>query len=150
MGKYARMDGSTGVEIFETPEGVAIEQCVHASLVDLFILVDDDVTPGSTLGMMGEWQIAAAHVPGVEPAAEAPKVSPIEFKLLFTSPERVALDAARAGDPIVDDFFKIVDDSRLTVVDLGLKSTRDAVGYLALQGLIAEPRVAEILAGVRQ
>ena len=83
-----------------------------------------------------------------EPAAPVyPKVSPVEFKLLFTSPERVSIKAARATDQVIEDFFDIVNDPRLTHVDLGLKSTQDAIGYLAQQGLIAEARVAEILQG---
>lgn len=82
------------------------------------------------------------------PAAQAPKVSPVEFKLLFTAAERVAIKAARATDPVIDDFYDIVEDPRLTHVDLGLKSTRDAIGYLAAQNLITAERTSEILAGL--
>jgi len=76
-----------------------------------------------------------------------PQVSPIEFKLLFTSPERVAIKAARISDPVVDDFYDIVEDPRLTFVDMGLRSTQDAIGYMAAQGLIAAERVPVILSG---
>lgn len=78
------------------------------------------------------------------------KVSPVEFKLLFTSPERVAIKAARTTDPVVDDFYDIVEDPRLTFVDLGLQSTQDAIGYMAAQGLIGAERVEQILAGLLQ
>lgn len=77
--------------------------------------------------------------------AEPVKVSPVEFKLLFTAPERVAIKAS--ADPIVQDFFEIVNDPRLTFVDLGLQSTHDALAYLEGIGLIAEGRAAVILAG---
>lgn len=82
--------------------------------------------------------------------ANFPKVSPVEFKLLFTAPERVAIKAARATDTVIDDFFDIVEDVRLTHVDLGLKSTQDALSYLEGLGLIAAGRKAEILTGVVQ
>lgn len=78
----------------------------------------------------------------------APKVSPVEFKLLFTAQERVAIKAARASDPIIDDFFEIAEDPRLTYVDLGLESTQAALSYLVTKELITEVRKADILAGV--
>jgi hypothetical protein len=86
----------------------------------------------------------------VEPPAPVivpPKVSPVEFKLLFTPQERVAIKAARATDPILDDFYDIVEDPRLTHVDLGLASTQAALDYLTAMGLIAAGRKDVILAG---
>ena len=80
--------------------------------------------------------------------AEAPRLSPVQFKLLFTPTERVAIDAAKSTDPVLKDFFSIVDDPRLTYVDLGLESTKQAVQYLALKNLIAPERVEQILTGV--
>lgn len=78
------------------------------------------------------------------------QVSPVQFKLLFTPAERVAIQAARVSDPVIEDFMAIVEDPRLTHVDLGLKSTREALAYLSAQGLIAEERVQAILSGVLQ
>lgn len=87
----------------------------------------------------------------VEPPAPAPttplQVSPVQFKLLFTPQERVAIKAARASDPVIDDFFDIVEDPRLTFVDLGLQSTQDALSYLVQQGLLTVERRQQILAG---
>lgn len=76
-----------------------------------------------------------------------PQVSPVQFKLLFTAPERVAIKAARASDPVVDDFMDIVEDLRLTHVDLGLQSTQDALSYLVMQGLLTTERREQILTG---
>lgn len=73
------------------------------------------------------------------------KVSPVQFKLLFTAPERVAIKAST--DPVVQDFFEIVNDPRLTFVDLGLQSTKDAIGYLQSKGLLTGERAAAILTG---
>ena len=84
-----------------------------------------------------------------QPAAPQPEpdilVSPIEFKLLFKLHERVAIKAARTTDPVVDDFMEIVEDVRLTHVNLSLSSTREGVDYLESVGLIADGRSAEIL-----
>lgn len=65
--------------------------------------------------------------------------------MLFTAPERIAIKTS--VDPVIQDFFEIVNDPRLTHVNLSLQSTQDALGYLALQGVIAESRIAEILQG---
>lgn len=83
----------------------------------------------------------------ITPEPNYPKVSPVEFKLLFTSQERVAIREARASDAVIDDFYDIVEDSRLTHVDLGLKSTQDALDYMVSKGLISDERKAEILTG---
>lgn len=122
---------------------------------DIAALYNTDVPPGTVNGARlvdGVWVNPAptqAPEPAPEPVAapEPVKVSPIEFKLLFTAQERVAIKAARQTDPIIDDFYDIVEDPRLTHVNLSLQSTQDAVGYLAVQGLIDPERVAHILAG---
>lgn len=78
----------------------------------------------------------------------APKISPVQFKLLFAPAERVAMGAAQATDPVLQDFFGIVNDPRLTFVDLGLQSTKDAVAYLVGKKLITQARADEVLAGI--
>ena len=83
----------------------------------------------------------------VAPEPNYPKVSPVEFKLLFTSQERVAIREAQSSDAVIDDFYDIVEDSRLTHVDLGLKSTQDALDYMVSKGLISDERKVEILTG---
>lgn len=118
---------------------------------DIAALYDTDVPDTAVNGaelVDGEWvNPAPAEPPAPAPVpAAAPKVSPVEFKLLFTAPERVAIKAST--DPIVQDFFSIVEDPRLTVVDLGLQSTQDALSYLEALSLIAEGRKDEILTGV--
>jgi hypothetical protein len=109
--------------------------------------VPDDAANGD--GWM-DGQIVKPEPPSpAEPFAPTPpKVSPVEFKLLFTSAERLAIKAARATDPVVDDFFDIVDDPRLTEVDLALQSTQNGLAYLVNQSLLSEERKAIILTGV--
>lgn len=79
------------------------------------------------------------------PVVVPPKVSPVQFKLLFSPQERVAIKTST--DPVVQDFFEIVNDPRLTYVDLGLQSTKDAIGYLQSEGLLTGERAAAILTG---
>lgn len=83
----------------------------------------------------------------IEPLTETTKVSPVEFKLLFTAQERVAIKAARGNDPVIDDFFSIIEDPRLTHVNLGLRSTQDALAYLESKDLITASRREQILSG---
>jgi len=72
-------------------------------------------------------------------------IGPIEFKLRFNAWERLAIQAARSDNPVVADFYSMLDDVRLTYVHLDLPSVAEMVGYLAYLGLIAPGRVVEIL-----
>lgn len=119
----------------------------HPDLASQFEPVPADVESGWSRDQAGKWTAPSPIEPLVEPVATAPKVSPVEFKLLFTAAERVAIKGARAADPMIEDFFDIVEDPRLTHVDLGLQSTQDALAYLEAKGLITTSRWQEILAG---
>ena len=77
-------------------------------------------------------------------------ISPVQFKLLFTSEERVAIKSARTTDPVIDDFFDIIDDPRLSEVNLKLTSTIDALKYLVTKNLITEVRKNQILNNLPQ
>ena len=87
-------------------------------------------------------------MPEPEPVAPPILVSPVEFMLLFTSQERVAIKAARLTDPIIDDFLDIIDDPRLTFVNLSLGSTLAALDYMIYTNLIQAGRKADIVTGV--
>lgn len=78
------------------------------------------------------------------------KVSPVEFTLLFAPTERIAIRTARATDPAIDDFMDIIEDPRLTVVDLGLGSTQAGLGYLESIGILTSERKEEIIQGILQ
>lgn len=124
-------------------------ECYHPAIAIHYDTdVPDDVLPGARL-VDGAW-VNPAPVETVVPEAIPPKVSPVEFKLLFSAQERVAITAARASDPVIDDFYTIVEDPRLTHVDLGLQSTRDAIDYLIAQELVDAARREAILSGVLQ
>lgn len=113
--------------------------------------VIENITPpndwvgGKYILASGQWIDANQVNP---PRSAFTRVSPVQFKLLFTPQERVAIKQARATDLIIDDFYDIVEDPRLAFVDLDLQSTKDAVQYLASKNLIDSARVAQILTGV--
>lgn len=75
-------------------------------------------------------------------------VSPIEFKLLFTFPELVAIRTAVNSDPILKEIYDITQDPRLTGIDLSLNAVSGALDYLISQNLIAPERKAQIQSGV--
>ena len=142
MSNFARIINNVAVDVSTNPQ----EQ-FHPDIAAKFEPVPDDVQAGWARNEAGEWE-APAPTPEPTPApTESPKVSPVEFKLLFTAGERVAIKAARASDPVIDDFLSIIEDPRLTHVNLGLQSTQDALGYLETKGLITDARRVQILAG---
>ena len=142
MTNFARVINDVAVDVSSNPAN-----SFHPDIAREFEQVPDNVKQ-DWVRIDGVW---SAPAPSPEPTpSEATKVSPVEFKLLFTSPERVAIKAARATDPVIDDFYDIVEDPRLTFVDLGLQSTQDALSYMVAQGLLTAERATEILAGVMQ
>jgi hypothetical protein len=129
MQKYARLIAGEVVELIIPPEGFTITDCFVKQIADQFIKCPDNITVGSTLSNTGKWVVKEDSVPVVVPSApiepdvptkQSIKVSPVEFKLLFTSPERIAIKQLIETDQAIEDFFSIIDDSRLTCVDLGL------------------------------
>lgn len=141
--KHARIVNNQAVDVrTESPDG-----CFTPDIVAEFAEVPGEVENGWTLGN-GVWSapVVLEPAPVTPPAPVPPKVSPVEFKLLFTSAERVAIKAST--DPVVLDFFSIVEDQRLTHVDLALQSTQDALSYLESKALIAVGRKAAILTGM--
>lgn len=143
--KFARIVAAVAVDVLtEPPEGFFTPEIAAE-----FIEVPDEVQDGWLLND-GAWLAPATPGPDPKPMpapTESPKVSPVQFKLLFTATERVAIKTARDNDLVIDDFYDIVEDPRLTFVDLGLQSTKDAIGYLQSKQLLTAERAAEILTG---
>ena len=144
MSNFARIINEIAVDVSTDPTNQ-----FHPDIAREFEPVPDEVQAG-WIRTDGQWA-APAPTPQPEPEPEPepvyPKVTPVQFKLLFTSPERVAIKAARATDPVVDDLWELVEDPRMTEVDFGLKSVRDSIEYLPTVGLITTERVAEIISG---
>lgn len=140
--KYARIVNGIAVDVrTESPEGfftpniVAEFIEVPEEVEDHWILLDDN------------WSAPIMPEPIVT-APLIPIISPVEFKLLFTPQERMAIKAARATDEILDDLFTIIDDPRLKEVNLNLESNKAVMAYLESKGLITAERKAEIMTGI--
>ena len=144
MSKQARIVDDVAVDVVSGDPA----EMFHPDIAAQFEPIPDNVETGWRRDPQTDaWSAPAPVEPQPEPPAEASKVSPVEFKLLFSAQERVAIKAARATDPVIDDFFAIVEDPRLTHVNLGLQSTQDALAYLEAKGLITTDRRVQILAG---
>lgn len=140
MTNYARIINDVAVDVCTDPASN-----FHPDIAVQFEPVPDEVQSG-WIRTDGQWS-APAPAPQPEPVPVYPKVTPVEFKMLFTSAERIAIKDARATDPVVDDYFDIVEDPRLQVVDLGLRSVQEGIHYLQTIGILTEDRVSQILAG---
>ena len=111
--------------------------------------VPDDAENGDTFkaGVLTKRPIPEP-APAPEPVApEPPKLSPVQFKVCFTAQERIAIKALRATNPVIDDAYEILDDPRLTTVDLSLESNQNMLLYLVSLGLLTAERAAEIKTG---
>lgn len=142
--KFARVINNTAIDVrTESPEGF-----FTPDIAAQFEQVPDTVEDGWKL-VNDNWEAPAIPEPVIPETVGVipPTVSPVEFKLLFTSSERVAIKVARSTDPILEDFYDIVEDPRLTTVNLALQSTQQALGYMQSKGLLTSERVAEILLG---
>lgn len=142
--KHARIVNSTAVDVrIESPEG-----CFTPDIVAQFVEVPNEVENGWILsGGIWSAQVVTDPVEPPAPVVIPTKVSPVEFMLLFKSPERIAIKAARPTDPVIDDFMDIVDDTRLTHVDLALQSTKDALDYFVFKTILTPERKDQILSG---
>jgi len=85
-----------------------------------------------------QYEIVPVNVPAT--------ISVIEFKLLFPIAIRVAINAARATDATIDDFYSLLDDPRTKTVDLALPAVQEMIDYLVDQMLITSELRDDILA----
>lgn len=129
MGKFARIENSTALEVFTPPEGFGIADCFTTEVAALFTACPDNVTPGSTVNGQGVWTIAPEPGPAPTPAPVYPKVGPIAFQMLFTPQEMITADELKATDKALASFWKLIDDPRTDVVDLALESVQNAIEY---------------------
>ena len=146
--KYARIVENMALDAMTTDPFTLFTPEVAAQ----FVTVPDEVENFWTLDN-GAWSPpppAPEPVPQPEPEPTPPPppiLGPLEFKLLFTAQERIAVAEARKTDAIIEDFFSIIDDPRLKEVNMGLPSTIQGVDYLISKGLVDAARREDILAG---
>lgn len=143
MKKYARVLDGVAVDVCHDPE-----THFHPTLVMDFIEVPSAVMPG--------WLLTGNTWAAPEPATvDAPKEignlkpSPMEFLLLLTLVEQAAIRAAAPSDPQVGILVSMVDDTRLTFVDLTHPTVIEAIQYLVgAPALLTADRAARVLVGL--
>lgn len=121
----------------------------HDSVKNLWRMVPEETQIGSTLDG-SKWSHPAPQ--------RRLRISPVEFKMAFAMQERLAIRQARSysgDDPaqaeaamVIDDWFGIIEDPRLTMVDLELPQTKEGLSYLVSAGILTAARKAEIEAGL--
>lgn len=90
-------------------------------------------------------------VPEQSTTSKYPTISVVQFKMLLYPQERVSL--RESTDPMIIDFLDLINDSRVTNVNLNLQSVQDSIEYVVRylngQGVVTdvETRKAEILSG---
>ncbi|MEL7966906.1 hypothetical protein AAG587_11065 [Vreelandella neptunia] len=126
MNNYARIKSNIAVDVSTDPASQ-----FHPAIAAEFEAVPGEVQRGWRLDEDGTWLAPPAPEPfePAEPESQRPKVGPVEFKLLFTSSERLTLKELRNTDAALADFFEIIEDPRLQYVDLSLGSTAAGVDH---------------------
>lgn len=143
--KYARNVGNVAVDVrAQSPDG-----CFTPDLAAQFVEVPDAVQNGWVWsGSTWIAPIVPEPVPVQTTPFIPPKVSPVQFKLLFTSLERIAIKAACSTDAVLSDAYDLLNDLRLTHVDLSLKSNIGMIDYMQGLGLIEKERSESIKRGI--
>lgn len=152
MKNFARIINAVAVDVSTAPH-----EHFHPSLAVEFVEVPAEVQPGWHLEN-GQWQAPPAVEPHPVPesAPSYPTVGPIHFQMLFTAAERLKAKELCASDPMLDDFWELIEDPRTDVVNLSLQSVQTAVQYTleAVKAAGVEvdvpARKAAILTGVLQ
>lgn len=147
MKNYARIIDGVAVDVSTAPE----EQ-FHPIMAAAFVEAPAEVQAG-WIKVDGTWSAPAAVEPA-QPQPSYPTVGPIHFKMLFTAQERLKAKDLRATDPMLNDFWGLIEDSRTDVVNLALQSVQQAVEYtltvVQAAGVVLDvpERKAQILTGV--
>lgn len=145
MQKYARVENKLVIETLSIPSGANIENYFVPQIAAQFIACPDEVEQNWTYED-GEWKEPKLPEPPKppEPRYET-RIGKAEFLMLFTSEERVAIRAARDNDPIVSDFFLVLEISEF--IDVKEETTINGVNYLVSKNLLTPQRAAVILKG---
>jgi hypothetical protein len=123
MSNFARIIDNVAVDVSVDPQN-----SFHPDIAVEFVAVPDDVQVGWVKDAAGKWN-APAPAPVPVAAVTYPKVGPIHFQMLFTPEEAITADGLKATDKVLASFWKLIDDPRTDVVDLGLQSVQSAIEY---------------------
>jgi hypothetical protein len=147
---YTKMpDSQVNTFLNNNPTYVATSLVKIDQPLECYEYINDDVT------LKSDWEQIKADLE-VEEENNSPEplvpllplLTPVEFKLLFTPTERIAIKNTRPTDEILDDFMDIIDDPRLDTVNFNLQSTKDAIDYLVSIEVLTVERAVQVKTGV--
>lgn len=146
MGNYARIINGVAVDVCPDPA-----THFHPSLAVEFVGVPDSVRPGWV--RKGDAWSAPVLVEPLTPAIiEQGNLQPtaLQFLLMLTAAEQVAIREAAKSDPMVGVLVTMVDDPRLTFVDLTNATVIEGIQYLTTTtpALLTKERAARLLKGL--
>ena len=145
MQKYARVENRLVIETLSIPSGANIENYFVPQIAQQFIACPDEVGQNWTYED-GKWKEPKLPEPPKPPELHyETKIGKAEFLMLFTSEERVAIRAERNSDPIVSDFFSVLEISEF--IDVKEDTAINGVNYLVSKNLLTPQRAAAILKG---
>lgn len=126
MSKFARIVDNAAVDVVNSnPVGI-----FHPDIAAEFVTVPDEIQNGWRYNPETEEWSASPEIATVDTQPEIPQtVDVINFKLLFTSAERIKAEQLRATDAIINDFWLILDDPRTANVVMALPSIQSAIEY---------------------
>ena len=148
MQKYARVENKLVIETLSIPSDANIGNYFVPQIAQQFIACPDEVEQNWTYED-GKWKEPKLPEPSKPPEPSEPhyetRIGKAEFLMLFTSEERVAIRAERNNDPIVSDFFFVLEISEF--IDVKEDTAINGVNYLASKNLLTPQRAAAILKG---
>lgn len=105
-----------------------------------------------SLDDMDEGFVTALRLSGVEAARQylvkpkwRPEISMWLFRKRFTFGQRVAIETARAQNPVIETLMRDLESVKGQMVDLSLEDTQIGVGLLVQEGLITQSRAGYVL-----
>jgi hypothetical protein len=144
MTKYARIVDGRAVDVVDTDPA----ELFHPEVAEQFITVPDDTSTSDHFDGEAWTKYVPPELPAVLPVP--PVVTPPEFKLLILDELPEIMEAAQTDIKIAA-FMEVVNDPRLTEVDLSLKSVQNGLKYCLKQigrtDTVISERMDEILSG---
>lgn len=143
MKTYARNVNGQAIDVTATDNIAAL---FHPDVAAQFVEVPDGTQDGATLSG-GQW---VNPTPAPAAAPKPPSITPPQFKLLMLPDLAEIMEAAKT-DTTMATFLDVVNDPRLTEVDLSLQSVQNGIQYcLTKIGRTADQidaRMTQILTG---
>jgi hypothetical protein len=86
-----------------------------------------------------------ASIGGIYVNKPAPIIDPVSFMMLFPTASRVALRSST--DPVIADFLRMLDDTRLTTVDRNKTGVIEAIDYVSTAANLTQDEIERVKTG---